>query len=128
MKPSTPIAVSKWMWCLYPCLAEGPVDVNNTILVDCVWIERIRKNNASSPSETEMPYAVPALSSPCEPIAIKIKAWTGFAIGTISDVGVLCSYDKPKNYIGKQGWLRVPVVWQNFANFNRRWGLNINSW
>ena len=31
------------------------------------------KKNASPPSETEMPYAVPALSSPCEPTAIKIK-------------------------------------------------------
>ena len=111
---------------MYPCLAEGPVDVNNTILVDCVWIERIRKKNASSLSETEMPYAVPVLSSPCERTVTKIKAWMGFATGRISSVGVLCSYDKPKNYIGKQGWLRVPVVCQNFANFNRRWGLNIN--
>ena len=73
MKPSTPIAVSKWMWCLSPCPAQGPVDINNAILVDCVWIETTKKTNASSPSETEMPYAVPALSSPCEPTAIKIK-------------------------------------------------------
>ena len=61
-----------------------------------------KKKNASSPSETEMPYAVPAPSSPCEPTAIKIKAWTGFATGTISDVVVLCKKDKPRDYISKR--------------------------
>ena len=42
-----------------------------------------KKKNASSPFETEMPYAVMPLSSLCEPIAIKIKAWTSFATGRI---------------------------------------------
>ena len=51
----------------------------NTILVVCVWTEKTRRNDASSPSKTEMPYA-------------------------------------------------VPVACQSFANFNRRWALNTNSW
>ena len=42
-----------------------------------------KKKSVSSPSKTEMPYAVPAPSSPCEPIVIKIKAWTPFANGTV---------------------------------------------
>ena len=61
------------------------------------WIETIRKNNVSSPSETEMLYAVPAPLSPCVPTAIKIKVWTGFAIGTISNVVVLCNNVKPRH-------------------------------
>ena len=46
-------------------------------------LRKPRKNDASSPSKTEMPYAVLAPSSPCERTAIKIKSWTGFASGTI---------------------------------------------
>jgi len=55
----------------------------NTILVFCVWTEKTRKNDASSPSKTEMPYAVLAPLSPCERTATKIKAWTNFANGTV---------------------------------------------
>ena len=75
-----------------------------------------------------MLYVVLARSSPCEPTAIKIKTWMGFAIGIISNGGVLCSYVKPRPSISKRGWLRVPVVYPSCVNFNRRWGLNINSW
>ena len=87
-----------------------------------------KKKNLSSPSETEMLYAVLVPFSPCVPTAIKIKAWTGFATGTISNVGFLCSNVKPRPYISKRESLRVPVVYPSFANFNRRWGLNINCW
>ena len=55
---------------------------NTTLDVDA-WTEKTRKNDASSPSKTEMPYAVLAPLSPCERTATKIKAWTGFATGTI---------------------------------------------
>ena len=92
------------------------------------WIETTRKRNASSLFETETPYAVLALLSPCVPIAIKIRVWMGFATGTISNVVVLCSNVKPRNCIVKRGWLRVPVVYLSFVNFNRHWGLNTNSW
>ena len=61
-----------------------------------------KKKNASSPSETEMLYAVLVPLSPCVPTAIKIKAWTGFATGTISNVVVLCSNVKPRHYISKR--------------------------
>ena len=128
MKPSTPIAGSKWMWCLSPCPAQGPVDINNAMWDVYAWIESTRKNDASSPSKTEIPYAVLVLLSPCEPIAIKIKAWTGFATGTISNVGFLCSNVKPRPFISKRESLRVPVVYLSFANFNKHWGLNTNSW
>ena len=43
----------------------------------------IRKNKASSPSKTEMLYAVLAPLSPCEGTATKIKALTGLANGKI---------------------------------------------
>ena len=46
------------MWCLCPCQARGPVVEKNTTLDVDAWIEKTRKNNASSPSTTEMPYAV----------------------------------------------------------------------
>ena len=42
-----------------------------------------KKKNASSPSKTEMLYAVLVPLSPCEPTAIKIKAWTNFANGIV---------------------------------------------
>ena len=87
-----------------------------------------KKKNASSPSKTETLYAVLAPLSPSVPTAIKIKAWTGFATGTISNVVVLCSNVKPRHYISKRESLRVPVVYPSFANFNKRWALNINSW
>ena len=45
----------------------------STILVVCVWIEKIRRNDASSPSKTEMLYAVLAPLSPCERTATKIS-------------------------------------------------------
>ena len=61
-----------------------------------------KKKNVSSPSETEMLYAVLVPLSPCVPTAIKIKAWTGFATGTISNVVVLCSNVKPRHYISKR--------------------------
>ena len=49
---------------------------NTTLVVDA-WTEKTRRNNASSPSKTEMFYAVLAPLSPCERTATKIKAWTG---------------------------------------------------
>ena len=55
----------------------------STILVVCVWIEKTRRNDASSPSKTEILYAVLAPLSPCERTATKIKGWMGFATGTI---------------------------------------------
>ena len=61
-------------------------------------------------------------------IAIKIKAWTGFATGRISNVVILCSNVKPRPSISKRELSRVPVVYLSFVNFNTRWGLNINSW
>ena len=61
-----------------------------------------KKKNASSPSETEMLYAVLVPLSPCVPTAIKIKAWTGFVTGTISNVVVLCRNVKPRHYISKR--------------------------
>ena len=61
-----------------------------------------KKKNASSPSKTETLYAVLAPLSPSVPTAIKIKAWTGFATGTISNVVVLCSNVKPRHYISKR--------------------------
>ena len=127
MKPSTPIVGSKWMWCLSPCPARGLVDINNAMWDVYVWIESIRKSNVLSPSETEIPYAVPVPLSPCVPIVTKIKAWTGFAIGTISNVGFLCSNVKLRLSISKRESLRVPVAYLSFANFNKRWGLNTNS-
>ena len=42
-----------------------------------------KKKNASSPSKTETLYAVLAPLSPCEPTAIKIKAWMNFANGIV---------------------------------------------
>ena len=42
-----------------------------------------KKKNASSPSETEMLYAVLVPLSPCERTAIKMKAWTNFANGIV---------------------------------------------
>ena len=128
MKPSTPIAGSKWMWCLCPCPAEGLVDINNAMWDVYVWIESTRKKDALSPSRTEILYVVLVLLSPCVLIAIKIKAWTGFATGRISNVGFLCSNVKPRPSISKRESLRVPVVYPSFVNFNTRWGLNINSW
>ena len=128
MKPSTPIVGSKWMSCLSPCPAQGPVDINNAMWDVYVWIESTRKSNALSPSETEIPYAVPAPLSPCVLIAIKIKAWTGFATGTISNVVDLCSNVKPRPSISKRESLKVPVGYLSFVNFNTRWGLSINSW
>ena len=122
MNPLTPIAVSKWMSCLCPCQARGPVVEKNTTLDVDAWIAKTRKNNASSPSKTEKPYAVLAPLSPCERTATKIKAWTGFATGTISSVGFRCSNDKPRNCISKQWWPRDPVAWKSFANFNRALG------
>ena len=128
MKPSTPIAGSKWMWCLSPCPARGLVDTNNAMWAVYVWIESTRKSDALSPFETEMPYVVPAPLSPCEPIAIKIKAWTGFATGRISNVVGLCSNVKPKPSISKRESRRVPVVYPRFVNFNTHWDLTTNSW
>ena len=87
-----------------------------------------KKKSVSSPSGTEMPYAVPVPSSPCEPIAIKIKAWTGFATGRISNAGTQCSNDKPRPSIVKREWPRVPVLYPSFANFSRRWAPTINFW
>ena len=55
----------------------------NTILVVCVWIEKTRKKNVSSPSKTGTLYAVLAPLSPGERTAIKIKAWTNFANGIV---------------------------------------------
>ena len=55
---------------------------NTTLDVDA-WTEKTRRNDASSPSKTEMPYAVLAPLSPWERTATKIKAWTGFATWTI---------------------------------------------
>ena len=75
-----------------------------------------------------MLYAVPVPLSPCVPIAIKIKAWTGFATGTISNVDFLCSNVKPRCYTSKRVSLRVLVAYPSFANFNKHWALNINSW
>ena len=111
-----------------PCPAQGLVDINNAMWDDYAWIESTRKSAALSLSETEILYVAPAPLSPCEPIAIKIKAWTGIAIGTISNVGFLCSNVKLRPSISKRESLRVPVVYLNFANFNRCWGLNTNSW
>ena len=128
MKPSTPIAGSKWMWCLSPCPAQGPVDINNAMWDVYVWIESIRKRDVLSLSETEIPYAVPVLLSPCVLIAIKIKVWMSFVTGTISNVGFLCSNVKPRPSISKRELRRVPVDYPSFANFNKPWGLNINSW
>ena len=87
-----------------------------------------KKNDASSPSTTEMLYAVLAPSSPCERIVKKTMAPTGLVNGTIYSVGFLCSNDKPGNYIVKREWWRVPVAWKSFANFNRRWASNTNYW
>ena len=66
-----------------PGPGSGHRKKKNTILDVDAWTEKTRKNNASSPSKTEMPYAVLAPLSPCERTATKIKAWTGFANGTI---------------------------------------------
>ena len=68
---------------MYPCPAQGPVDINNAMRDLYAWIETIRKKNASSPSKTETLYAVLATLSPWEPTAIKIKAWTNFANGIV---------------------------------------------
>ena len=111
-----------------PCPARGLVDINNAMWDVYAWIESTRKSNASSPSKTEIPYVVPVLLSPCVLIAIKIKAWMGFATGTISNVVVLCSNVKPRPSIGKRESLRVPVVYPSFVNFNKHWALNTNSW
>ena len=83
MNRSTSIAVSKWMWCLCPCQVRVQVEVENVILDVGAWIEKTRKNNASSPSKTEVLYAVLAPSSPCERIVTKTMAPTGFANGKI---------------------------------------------
>ena len=66
-----------------PCQVRVQVIAKNIILDVNAWIEKTRKNNASSPSETEMLYAVLAPLSPCEGTVTKIQAWTGFANGTI---------------------------------------------
>ena len=42
--------------------ARGPVVEKNTTLDVDAWTEKTRKNNASSPSKTEIPYAVLAPS------------------------------------------------------------------
>ena len=42
-----------------------------------------KKKSVSSPFETETLYAVLVPLSPCERIAIKIKAWMSFANGTV---------------------------------------------
>ena len=47
------------------------------------WMEKITKNNASSPSKTKINCVALAPLSPCERTATKIKAWTSFAIGTV---------------------------------------------
>ena len=73
MNRSTLIAVSKWMWYLCPCQVRGQGEVKNVILDVDAWIEKTRRKNASSLPKTEMPYAVLALSSPCERAATKIK-------------------------------------------------------
>ena len=49
----------------------------------CLDRDNKKKKNASSPSKTETLYAVLAPLSPCEPTAIKIKAWTNFANGIV---------------------------------------------
>ena len=54
------------MFVLMPGPGSSHHKKKNTILVVCVWIEKTRKNDASSPSKTEMPYAVLAPLSPCE--------------------------------------------------------------
>ena len=66
-----------------PGPGSGHRKKKNTILVVCVWIEKTRKKNASSPSKTETLYAVLVPLSPCERTAIKIKAWTNFANGIV---------------------------------------------
>ena len=66
-----------------PGPGSGYREKKNTILVVCVWTEKTRRNDASSPSKTEMPYAVLAPLSPCERTATKIKAWTNFANGIV---------------------------------------------
>ena len=66
-----------------PGPGSGHRKKKTTILVVCFWIEKTRKNDASSPSKTEMPYAVLAPLSPCERTATKIKAWMIFANGTV---------------------------------------------
>ena len=68
---------------MYPCPAQGPVDINNAMRDVYAWIETIRKKHASSPSKTETLYAVLVPLSPCEPTAIKIKAWTNFTSGIV---------------------------------------------
>ena len=53
MNRLTPIAVSKWMWCLCPCQAQVQVEARKAILDVDAWIEKTRKNDASSPSTTD---------------------------------------------------------------------------
>ena len=79
----TPIAVSTWMWYLCPCQAQGPIIVKNIILDVDAWIEKTRKNDASSPSKTRIDCVALAPLSPCERTATKIKACTGFSNGAI---------------------------------------------
>ena len=86
MNRSTPIAFSKWMWCLCSCQVRAQVEVENVILDVNAWTEKTRS------------------------------------------VGFRCNKDKPKTYIVKRGWRRVPVAWKSIANFNKRWALNTNSW
>ena len=44
------------MWCLCPCQAQVQVEDKNAILDVGVWTDKTRKNDASSPSNTEMRY------------------------------------------------------------------------
>ena len=83
MSPSTPNAVSKRMWCLCPCEVRVQVEVTDTTLDVGVWTEKTRKEDASSPSKTEMHYAVLAPSSPCECIVTKGKEVKVMAKGKI---------------------------------------------
>ena len=83
MNLSSPIAVSKWMWCLCPCQARVQVEDKNAILDVGVWTDKTRKNDASSPSNTEMRYVVLMPSLPCEPIVRKTMAPMGIVSGKI---------------------------------------------
>ena len=66
-----------------PCQVRVQVEVTDTTLDVGVWTEKTRKKDASSPSKTEMHYAVLAPSSPCECIVTKGKEVKVMANGKI---------------------------------------------
>ena len=83
MNRSTPIAVSKWMWCLCPCQARVQVEVKNAILDQLTrWhADQVRRNVSFNFRQEMIDYCksdVALLKVGCKAFQRKFQSQAGF--------------------------------------------------